>query len=156
MLDVLVRLLTPLRRFGVNAEATAFVTVLSSFGWRPSAGAPDAESLAVSSGAAFATIVVAQTATALACRSWSRPGWRVPLRTNPLLLTALALSPAIAAVLLYVAPFARLLGHAPPTEIGWLVALFSFPVVLAVDACHKRWLRRRSMRVLSESEGRAL
>ncbi|HEX6765151.1 MAG TPA: HAD-IC family P-type ATPase, partial [Polyangiaceae bacterium] len=120
---------------------TAFVVVLSNLGWHPSSGLPSAEVLAVASGAAFLAIVVGQSATALACRSWSRPGWRVPIRTNPLLLTALLVSGGIAVLLLAVPPLSRLLGQDVPTIEGLLVAIAAFPASLLVDAAHKAWLR---------------
>jgi magnesium-transporting ATPase (P-type) len=134
-----------LRAFGILGPLEAvlalstFTAVLVSLGWRPQAGAPSPAHLAVASGSGFATIVVAQMATALACRSWSRPGWRVPVRTNPLLLTALVVSPALAALLLGVPALAGLLGQAPPSALGSVLALLAFPVVLIVDAAHKRW-----------------
>ncbi|HVR19631.1 MAG TPA: cation-transporting P-type ATPase [Polyangiaceae bacterium] len=123
-------------------EMATFVVVLTSLGFRPGGAPPTAAALAIASGAAFTTIVVGQCAVALACRSWSRPGWQVPARTNPLLFAALAVSSSLAALLVCVPPLARLLGHAPPTAYGMLLALSAFPVVLAADAAHKAWLRR--------------
>ncbi len=136
------------RAFGVLGPVEAllavatFVAVLTSFGWRPGAGTPSSMHLAVASGSAFAAIVIGQMATALACRSWSRPGWSVPIRTNPLLLTALVVSPAIATLLLGVPMLARLLGQAPPSSLGLVLALLAFPLMLLVDAVHKSLARR--------------
>jgi magnesium-transporting ATPase (P-type) len=139
-----------IRAFAVLGPAEAalsmatFVAVLVSFGWHPTAALPSPAHLAIASGSAFAAIVVGQTATALACRSWSRPGWRVSVRTNPLLSIALMVSPVVAGLLLGVPTLARHLGQAPPTPLGLLLALLSFPVMLLVDAVHKRWLRHES------------
>jgi len=124
-------------------EIAAFVIVLSNLGWQPSSGSPSAQVLAVASGAAFLAIVIGQSATALACRSWSRPGWRVPIRTNPLLLTALLVSGGIAVLLLAVTPLSRLLGHAVPPIEGLFVAIAAFPASLLADAAHKAWLGRK-------------
>jgi len=140
------------RAFGVLGpvealvEIAVFTTVLMSSGWRPGAGMPDASALAVASGAAFVAIVIGQVATALACRSWSRPGWRVPPRTNPLLFIALLASSIIVGLLVYVPAFARLLGHAPPSAVGLALAALAFPAVLLADAAHKRWMRRAAGR----------
>jgi calcium-translocating P-type ATPase len=137
-----------LRAFGVLGPTEAlfeigtFVAVLLSLGWQPSSGAPAAGDLAVASGAAFIAIVIGQAANALACRSWSRPGWRVSPRTNPLLFSALGVSLGVVALLVYVPGLARLLGHAPPTAFGFALAALSFPAVLLADAAHKAWLRR--------------
>jgi magnesium-transporting ATPase (P-type) len=138
------------RAFGVLGpteallEITAFVAVLTSLGWQPTAGAPAASDLAVASGAAFVAIVIGQSATALACRSWSRPGWRVSLRTNPFLISAVCVSFVVVALLVYVPGLARLLGHAPPTPLGFATAALAFPAVLLADAMHKRWTRARA------------
>ena len=51
---------------------------------------------------------------------------------------------AFAFVVLLVGPIARELGHQGPLLVGWLVAVLSMPLVLAVDALDKRWRRRRS------------
>jgi magnesium-transporting ATPase (P-type) len=137
------------RAFGVLGpveafmEIAAFVAVLTSLGWRPTDGAPSASHLAIASGAAFSAIVAGQFATALACRSWSRPGWRVPLHTNPLLFKALVVSSSLAALLVCVPPLARLLGHALPTAPGLVLAALAFPAVLLADAFHKAWAGRR-------------
>jgi calcium-translocating P-type ATPase len=136
------------RAFGVLGpveaclEMAVFTAVLMSFGWTPSAGEPSALALSTASGAAFTTIVLGQCGAAFACRSWSRPGWRVPLATNPLLLGALLASTCVAALLVSVPVLARLLGHAPPTPLGLMLALSAFPAVLLADAAHKVWLGR--------------
>ena len=46
---------------------------------------------------------------------------------------------------LFVPPIARQLGHANPPLVGWLVALASAPLMLAVDAANKARRRRRQI-----------
>jgi calcium-translocating P-type ATPase len=118
------------------AAMTAFFAVFLASGWRPGNAFPDAAK-AAASGAAFATIVLAQTANAFACRSATRPPWRLPLLSNKLLIAAATIELAIAAVFLFVAPVADLLGHQSPPSVGWAIALGSVPLLLGVDAIHK-------------------
>lgn len=120
----------------------AFFTVLWSNGFWPSLSAP-APVLAAASGSAFMAVMVGQTATALACRSSSRPAWRVPLLDNRLLLLALLVSWLLVAALLWVPALARLVGHAPPTPLGAIVALSAFPLVLVADAGFKHFAKRK-------------
>ena len=65
----------------------AFTTVLVLGGWAWGE-APGAALLATASGTAFAAIAVGQMANAFACRSSSVPAWRLPFRSNPLVLAA--------------------------------------------------------------------
>jgi magnesium-transporting ATPase (P-type) len=122
-------------------ELAAFVAVLLELGWRPGHGPPTTPALLAASGAAFLAIVIGQAATALACRSSSRPVWRVPLRNNPLVLGALIVTWAIAAALVLLPGLARLLGHAPPTARGLACAALAFPIVLCADSLWK-WKQR--------------
>jgi calcium-translocating P-type ATPase len=122
---------------------TAYVAVLWQFGFRPGVAAPSTNGLAQASGAAFVAIVAGQTATALACRSSSRPVFRVPLRRNLFLPGALAVTWLLVAALLFVPALARLLGHAAPTWRGACVASLAFPVVLAADTVWKLVRRDR-------------
>jgi magnesium-transporting ATPase (P-type) len=116
----------------------AFFAVLWSNGFWPSLAAP-APVMAAASGSAFMAVMVGQTATALACRSSSRPAWRVPLLDNRLLLLALLVSWLLVAALLWVRTLAQLLGQAPPTPLGAAVALLAFPLVLVADAGFKHF-----------------
>jgi magnesium-transporting ATPase (P-type) len=120
----------------------AFGGVLLELGWRPGQGVATAQALRVASGTAFVTIVCGQAATALACRSVSRPALSVPLRENPLIVAALPVTWAIVALLLYVPGLARAIGHAPPTLRGMLVALSAFPLILLADRVLKLWVTR--------------
>jgi calcium-translocating P-type ATPase len=123
-------------------ELVAFAATLVSLGWRPGGPPPTPSVLAIASGAAFTAIVAGQLATALACRSWSRPGWNVGLRNNPLLVRALLATVGVAAVLLSVPALAKLLGHALPSLLGFGIAALGFPAVLLSDAAHKFWIQR--------------
>jgi hypothetical protein len=89
------------------------------------------------------TVVFAQKANAFACRSstvWpGRLGWT----TNRLLIPAASTELLFSFVVILVAPIALTLGQANPPLAGWLVALLSAPLVLAVDATDKRVRARR-------------
>jgi magnesium-transporting ATPase (P-type) len=136
------------RAFGLLGPAEALVAMAAFFGvflaagWRPGNDFPDS-AMAGASGAAFATVVLAQTANAFACRSTTRPVWRLALMTNRLLIGAAIIELAIAAVLLLMPQIAGVLGHESPSGPGWAIALASIPVVLVVDATHKAISRRR-------------
>ncbi|HEX4902337.1 MAG TPA: cation-transporting P-type ATPase, partial [Acidimicrobiales bacterium] len=82
------------------AEMTAFVTALALAGWRPGEGFPTGHALAAASGAAFATVMAGQAANAFACRSASRPPWRLGWTSNPLLLVASAVTVGLASLFL--------------------------------------------------------
>jgi magnesium-transporting ATPase (P-type) len=122
------------------AEMAAFFAVFLAAGWRPGESFPDS-ALAAASGAAFATVVLAQTANAFACRSTTRPAWQLPWMGNKLLIGAVATALFIAAGFLFIPAVAELLGQEPPPGVGWAIALASIPLLIAVDAVHK-WLRR--------------
>ena len=123
----------------------AFVVSLTASGWRPGQAFPTGAPLLAASGAAFASVVVAQTANAFACRSatvWPGSlGWF----SNRLLVTGASIELAITAGFLFIPVVATILDHAPPPAAGWAVALASAPVLLAVDAAQKRWRLRRSV-----------
>jgi magnesium-transporting ATPase (P-type) len=136
------------RAFGVlgpaeaAVEMAAFFAVFLAAGWRPGDSFPDS-ALAAASGAAFATVVLAQTANAFACRSATQPAWRLPVLGNKLLIGAALLELAIAAAFLFIRPVAEVLGHESPPGVGWAIALASIPVLLVVDALHKTLRRAR-------------
>ena len=136
------------RAFGVlgPTEAlvslAAFVVTFVAIGWRPGDSFPDGQILLAASGAAFTAIVLGQAANAFACRSTVRPAWRVPLRSNPLLLGGVAAELAMLAVFLYVPAIADLLDQAGPTWAGFGVAALAVPAVLAADALQKRLTAR--------------
>ncbi|WP_043443573.1 cation-translocating P-type ATPase [Arthrobacter sp. L77] len=124
-------------------EMAAFTLTLWLAGWRPGAAFPAVGVLAAASGAAFTTVVLAQLANAFACRSESVPPWRLGWRSNPLMLKAVGVELLALIGFLFIVPVAAMLGHAPPTVAGLLVALLSMPALLAVDYWHKR-LRHRT------------
>jgi calcium-translocating P-type ATPase len=145
------------RAFGVlgpveaAVSMTGFLAVLWSAGW--SYGEPvSGSALAVASGSAFTTVVLGQFATAFACRSTTRPVWRLRLRDNRLLLGALGVELVILLALLGIPPLADLLGQRPPSALGLGVALSVVPAVVLADSAHKV-LRVRARRAASVSRG---
>lgn len=117
---------------------SAFLVSLLAAGWVPGSSFPDGHDLLAASGAAFITVVIAQTANAFACRSSTRWPGALGWRSNRLLIPAVTAGLAISLVALLVSPIALILGQAAPPAAGWAVALASAPVVLAVDALDKR------------------
>jgi hypothetical protein len=63
--------------------------------------------------------------------------------TNRLLVVGAAVELAIAAVFLFAPPVATVLGHESPPLVGWMIALGSVPLLLAVDAVHKTMSAKR-------------
>ncbi|MEX1126567.1 MAG: cation-transporting P-type ATPase [Acidimicrobiia bacterium] len=125
------------------AEMAAFFAVFLAAGWRPGEAFPT-NVIPAASGAAFATVVLAQTANAFACRSTVRPVWRLSFWGNRLLIIGAGTGLALAAVFLFVPSVAGLLEHEGPTGPGWLIALTSIPLLLMADGVHKWIIRRRS------------
>lgn len=142
---------TVLRRaFGVlgplvaTMTMAAFVVSLITVGWRPGDTFPGGADLRAASGAAFMTVVLAQTANAFACRSATRRPDQLGWTGNRLLLGATSVELALSLVLLLTAPVALVLGHSAPPLAGWLVALLSPGAVLAADAVDKHLRGRRT------------
>jgi len=126
----------------------AFVVSLLAAGWTPGQDSPSGHDLEAASGAAFMTVVIAQTANAFACRSSTRWPGGLGWTTNRLLIPATSIEVAFSLLVLFVTPVALVLGHAAPPAAGWAVALSSPLAVLGVDALDKRMRagRRRSVR----------
>jgi magnesium-transporting ATPase (P-type) len=118
-------------------EMAAFVAVLWADGWRPGGPLPGMGTLLAASGAAFAAVVIGQAANAFACRDSSRWAGDLGWKANPLLVIGVGVELLLLALLLFLDPLASLLGQAPPTAIGWLVAALAAPAVLLADAAHK-------------------
>ncbi len=136
------------RAFGIlgptvaMASMAAFVVSMLALGWGRGQPWPNEAGLAAASGATFIAIVLAQTANAFACRSSTRRPDQLGWTSNRLLLITASLELVFAVSVLLVRPFARVLDHANPPFWGWVVALLSMPLLLAVDALDKR--RRRA------------
>jgi magnesium-transporting ATPase (P-type) len=120
----------------------AFVVSLLALGWRPGEDFPTGTTLAQASGAAFMTVVLAQTFNAFACRSSTRTPGELGWTTNRLLIPAASIEVVFTLVVLFFGPVARELEHANPPLAGWAVAFASIPLVLAVDWLDKHHRRR--------------
>jgi magnesium-transporting ATPase (P-type) len=118
-------------------ELAAFLAVFVASGWRPGNAFPGGATLLAASGAAFTAVVLGQVANAFACRSTVQPPWAIGWTTNRLLLGAVVAELAMLAGFLYLPPIADLLGQAPPSLVGFAVALLAIPAVLAADAIQK-------------------
>jgi len=119
-------------------EMTAFLVALLAAGWRPGDSFPTGNALMAASGAAFAAVVIGQMANAFACRSATRWPGALGWTGNRLLLGAVAVELVVLAAFLLIPPAASLLEHAFPPAAGLAVAVLAAPVLLAVDALHKR------------------
>ena len=134
------------RAFGVLGPVeivvalSGFTVVLVAGGWSWGER-PGAALLAAASGTAFTAIVLGQFANAFACRSETRPAWRVPLLGNRLLLAAVGIETVLLVAFLN-PPLSGVLGGDWPPASGWLVAAAAVPAVLLVDAARKAVARR--------------
>ena len=122
-------------------EMTAFTLSLVAFGWSPGHAFPHGADLLAASGSAFATVVMSQIGVAFASRSSSRWPGRLGWFSNRLLIVGVTVALLLLGALLFIHPLASLLGQGPPPLVGWLVAVASAPIMLGVDALHKRWRR---------------
>ena len=128
----------------VGAMAAFFVSCAVA-GWSPGEDFPTGPALAAASGAAFMTVVIAQTANAFACRSATVSAPAVGLTGNRLLPAAVAIELGTSLVMLLWAPAARALEHASPPLEGWLVAVATAVVLVTVDAVDKAQRRRTQL-----------
>lgn len=120
----------------------AYLVVLLEGGWQWGQS-PAAQLQSGASGAAFAAIVLGQIANAFACRSTTRPVWRMPVRDNLSIVWAVTAQFVLLLLFLGVPPLAQLLGGGWPPLHGWAVAVLAIPAVILTDAAHKTLLRRR-------------
>jgi magnesium-transporting ATPase (P-type) len=140
------------RAFGVLGPAEALFTMVAFFvsflaaGWRPGEPFPGGHVLLQASGAAFATVVSAQTVNAWACRSATRWPGALGWFSNRLLVWGASIELVLAGAFLFVPGLATLLGQAVPSAAGWAVVLAAAPALLAVDAAYKAVRRRRGIR----------
>ena len=118
-------------------EMAAFITGLLALGWRPGDPFPTGEQLLAASGAAFAAVVLGQVANAQACRSATRPPWRLGWTSNHLMNLALLVQILLLVGLLAIPPVAKFLGQAVPSPAAALVACSAIPALLVVDALQK-------------------
>jgi hypothetical protein len=135
------------------AAMAAFVVSFLAAGWRPGEPFPTGQALTAASGAAFLTVVLAQTANAFACRSSTRWPGALGWTSNHLLIPAAGLELVFALAVLWIGPLASRLGQANPPLAGWLVAAGSAGLVLGVDALDKavRARRKRGERLQAPS-----
>jgi hypothetical protein len=91
-------------------------------------------------------VIIGQKANAYACRSATRWPGALGWTGNRLLMAAGAIEVGISLAVLFPDVIARELEHAPPSATGWAVAVASAPVLLAVDALHKRRTRADQQR----------
>ncbi len=131
-------------------EMGAFIVGLMAAGWRPGDPFPTGIQLAAASGAAFLTVVVAQSANAFACRSLTRPAWRLGWFTNRFLLAAVVVEVCLAGLFIAVPALANFVGQRLPPAATWPVILLSAPAVLVADAMWKRRAVRGPVREGSE------
>jgi magnesium-transporting ATPase (P-type) len=122
-------------------EMAAFVATLIGAGWRPGTPFPSGATLLAASGAAFTAVVAGQLANVFACRSATLTPRQVGWFSNRFIVLAVVCELTMLAGFLFVPFLARLLGHAPPTIIGYAVAALAIPAVLTADALHKRYVR---------------
>lgn len=90
------------------------------------------------------TVVLSQTANAFACRSATRTPWSLGWTTNRLLIPAASIELVFSLLVILVTPVAMALGQAPPSQLGWAVALLGIPAMLMIDAFYKAVRRRRT------------
>ena len=122
---------------------TAFVASLVALGWRPGEAFPTGPDLMAASGAAFMTVVFAQTANAFACRSSTKWPGALGWFSNRLLVVGATIELAFSFAVLWWPAVAEILGQANPPLAGWAVALASMPILIAVDALDKGLRARR-------------
>jgi len=132
-----------LRAFGIIGPAIALASMGAFFatylvaGWRVGDAFPVGQVALMASGAAFATVVLGQTANAFACRSSTRWPGALGWTTNRLLIPAVIADLVIAGLMLGVPFLAQALTQAPPGWAGWPIALGTMVIVLALDAAYK-------------------
>lgn len=139
-----------LRAFGIIGPAIALASMGAFFatyladGWRVGEAFPGGHVALMASGAAFATVVLGQTANAFACRSSTRWPGALGWTTNRLLIPAVIADLVIASLMLGVPFLATALTQAPPGLAGWCIAIGAMGLVLALDAAFKAFRRRRA------------
>jgi magnesium-transporting ATPase (P-type) len=134
----LVRVFTTLGLTEAAVEMLGFTGVLWAAGWRLGEALPGPDVLLAASGTAFAAVVLGQAANAFACRSTTDWPGTLGWTSNRLLLIGVGVEVLMLLLFLYSPPLAAFLNQAPPTGLGWLVAVSAMPAVLLADLAHKR------------------
>jgi hypothetical protein len=109
----------------------------------PGDRSPTVRPLLAASGARSPRSSSAQAANAFACRSTTLWPGRLGWTTNRLLIATASIELAFALTVVLVGPAADLLDHASPPLWGWVAAVASMPLLLAVDAVDKAHRRHR-------------
>lgn len=86
-------------------------------------------------------VVFGQAANAFVCRSTTQWAGAFNWFSNRLLVAGITTGLLVAAACLFIPLLGRLLGQAPPSAAGWVVALLAAPCVIGADALDKK-LRR--------------
>ena len=115
----------------------AFLVSLVAGGWGPGEPFPTGAPLYAASGAAFAAVVIGQTANAFACRSTTQRPGELGWLSNRFLVIGASIELIFSSIFLLVPAVASWLHHAAPPAAGWLVALLAAPAVLLADALYK-------------------
>ena len=132
------------RAFGILGPTIAFATMVAFVatfafsGWRPGEAFPTGTIALAASGAAFMTVVLGQMANAMACRSSTRWPGSLGWTKNRLLIPAMLAGLAFGLATIFIPVLADALGQAPPTAIGWAIAVLTMPLMIGVDALSKR------------------
>jgi magnesium-transporting ATPase (P-type) len=133
---VLVRALLVLGATEAVVSLGAFTAVLLAGGWRWGE-TPPGPLLFVASGTAFTAIAAGQMANAFACRSTTRPVWRLRPLENPWVLAAVVAEAALVVVFVGFPPLADLLGGGWPSPLGWVGVGATAAAVVVVDGLVK-------------------
>lgn len=109
----------------------------------------------MASGTAFATIAASQMANAFACRSTTRPAWRMIRVRNRLVLVAVAAELVLLLAFPGMAGPCRVTGWRMALVAGWGAATAGAIVLVAVDALAKT-AGRRGLRLSADVSPRHL
>ncbi|WP_115787181.1 cation-translocating P-type ATPase [Arthrobacter silvisoli] len=134
---LLIRVFAILGPVEALTEMMAFTLVLYLGGWFSAGAQKPGPLLLEASGTAFAAVVLGQLANAYACRSATRPPWKLGWTGNRMMLWAVLAESAALLFFLYVPPLAAILGQAPPSLAGAAAAVLAIPAVFAADFLHK-------------------
>ncbi|OOP59642.1 haloacid dehalogenase [Arthrobacter sp. SRS-W-1-2016] len=149
---LMVRVFAVLGPVEALVEMAVFTLVLAAGGWFSLGSSHPEAVLLEASGAAFTAVVLGQLANAYACRSTSKSPWQLDWLGNRMLQWAVLSEVAAMLAFLFIPPVADVLGQAPPSAFGALLAILAVPSVLAADYLHKR-VRHGRREVVGYVEG---